>query len=183
MPRIVLVRHAQPAAAWGDDPDPGLSETGRRQAAVAAEVVAGLGGGRVLTSPLRRCRETAEPLLKRWGVEPAVVPAVGEVASPPGVGIAERGDWLGSILAGTWSTCPPAPRRWRQEVIATVQGLSTDAVVFSHFVAINAVIGWALGDDRVLMTRLGHCSRTVVEVTDHGLTLVEMGEEASTVVG
>ena len=40
MPRIYLVRHAKPAAAWGEDPDPGLDALGAMQATAAARHLA-----------------------------------------------------------------------------------------------------------------------------------------------
>jgi len=36
---IFLVRHGEAAASWGESPDPGLSELGRRQAEVAAALL------------------------------------------------------------------------------------------------------------------------------------------------
>jgi broad specificity phosphatase PhoE len=42
MPRIYLVRHAKPAAGWGDDPDPGLDALGATQAEAVARELAGI---------------------------------------------------------------------------------------------------------------------------------------------
>ena len=49
-------------------------------------------------------------------------------------------------------------------------------MVVSHFVAINAAIGAATGDDRLLIRMLDNCSITVVDVEDGRLTLVEGGD-------
>jgi len=57
MPRISLVRHAKPAAAWGDDPDPGLDALGVTQAAAVAQQIAkSTTQVPIYSSPLRRCR-------------------------------------------------------------------------------------------------------------------------------
>ena len=65
MVRIFLVRHGEPAGAWGVVDDPGLTERGQTQARAAAETIAGFGDVGLVSSPLRRCRDTAAPTAKR----------------------------------------------------------------------------------------------------------------------
>ena len=55
-------------------------------------------------------------------------------------------------------------------------------VIFSHFIAINAAIGVATGDDRLVIRSLDNCSVTVVDVDDVGIHLVEGGHEADTLI-
>jgi broad specificity phosphatase PhoE len=184
--QVILVRHGQAEASWGEHPDPGLSALGRAQAEEAAEFLAPLGPWPIVTSPLRRCRETATPLARRWQVEPVVDPAVGEVASPPGLGLGGRSTWLAEAMAGSWSSLPLTVRDWRDGVVVAVSRLagSGDAVVFTHFVAINAVLSWAWGDDRVCVHHPDNCSRTTIERDSRGdLVVVELGGEAATHVG
>ena len=54
--------------------------------------------------------------------------------------------------------------------------------MFSHFVAINAAIGAAIGDDRLVIRSLDNCSVTVIDVVDGRLHLVEGGHEADTLI-
>ncbi len=54
------------------------------------------------------------------------------------------------------------------------------AAIFSHFVAINAAVSAATGDDRVLSFRPGNASITVFETDGTRLTLIERGLEAET---
>jgi broad specificity phosphatase PhoE len=183
---VIVVRHGQAQAAWGEHPDPGLSELGAAQALAAAEVLAPLGPWPIVTSPLRRCRETAAPLSARWRVEPVVDAAVGEVASPPGLGLDGRSAWLAQAMAGSWSALPSSVQDWRDGVVAALTELAEagDAVVFSHFVAINAVVSRAAGDDRVCVHHPDNCSRTILELDPGGkLVVVELGGEAETPVG
>ena len=56
------------------------------------------------------------------------------------------------------------------------------AAVFSHFVAINAVISSLERSDAVIVFRPDHTSCTTLEVGPLGLTLVERGAEAATSV-
>jgi hypothetical protein len=52
--------------------------------------------------------------------------------------------------------------------------------VFSHYVAINAVMSLLAEDDRVLVFRPDHASITTLVTDGGGLSLVEAGREAST---
>ena len=54
--------------------------------------------------------------------------------------------------------------------------------MFSHYVAINAVVSKLLGEDRVLAFRPDHASITVLETDGVTLRLVSRGEEAVTSV-
>jgi len=76
--KLVLVRHGEAAAGWIDDADPGLSEVGQQQARDVVDRLVALGPLPILTSPLRRCRETAAPLAE-IGEQPALVIKIANV--------------------------------------------------------------------------------------------------------
>ena len=176
--RVVLVRHGQPDGTWGFDPDPGLDVRGHEQARAVAELLASLGPLPIIVSPLRRTRETAAPLAARWGVEPGVEPGVGELVAP----LNPRPDhamWLRSLMTGHGADSHDVMKPFRDRVLGAIRTITTDAIVVSHFLAINAVVGAATDDDRVMCFRPAHCSRTVVEITDGQIELVELGDEAS----
>ena len=181
MPRLILVRHGEAAAGWNQDRDPGLSEEGHRQAAEAAAVLAPLGPMPIVVSPLRRTRETAAPLEKAWGVTATVDPGVGEIVSPI-EDLEERTTWLRGFMAGPWAAAGPDHVTWRQTVLDTLTAIPHDAVVVTHFIAINAAVGAAAGDERVVNFMAGNCSRTTLDVVDGALSVVELGGEAITVV-
>ncbi|RMH19196.1 MAG: histidine phosphatase family protein [Gemmatimonadetes bacterium] len=64
---IYLVRHAE--VAPDGTRDPALSERGRERAAALARVLGEAGLGRVLSTDLRRTRQTAAPIAEDLGVE------------------------------------------------------------------------------------------------------------------
>ena len=181
MSRLYLVRHGRAAAGWDTDPDPGLDDVGSRQAAAVALRLDSLGPIDVLSSPLRRCRETAAALTRLWNVEALIEPAVGEIPSPEGVAMADRTDWLRAAMNGTWGDLGPRYVAFRDRLVEALVRHDTDAVVFSHFVAINAVIGSAQHHDRLVTSSLDNCSVTIVDV-DGALRLVETGHEADTLI-
>jgi probable phosphoglycerate mutase len=71
---VWLVRHAESAwnalGRWQGHADPGLSARGRAQALTLARTLAGEDFGALVTSDLRRARETAAALASALGLEP-----------------------------------------------------------------------------------------------------------------
>ena len=183
MTRLYLVRHGRAAAGWDVDPDPGLDDLGRHQAEQVAERLAPLGPLPLITSPLRRCQETAAFIGVRWGVTATVEPLVAEIPSPEGIAMSARIEWLRSAMAGDWLALGPRYVAFRDGVAGFLASLTTDTVVASHFVAINAAIGVATGADAMVIRSLDNCSVTVIDVGDDGqLHLVEGGHEADTLI-
>ena len=176
--RIVLVRHGEAAAGWGDDADPGLSDTGRQQARDVAHRLVARGPIPILTSPLLRCRETAAPLAEKWGVTATVTAGVGEIQAPDH-DVSTRGPWLREVLGRRWVELPPAQQQWRDDVLATLLAQTEDCVVFTHFVAINVAIGAATADGRVVCRRIDNCSTTVLDSDGASLMLLESPAEAA----
>ena len=76
----------------------------------------------------------------------------------------------------------PDLRAWRDAVVAALLAQAEDAVVVTHFVAINATVGEATGDDRVVCFRPDNCSCTVLEANDGRLRVVELGRQRETLV-
>ncbi len=189
MPRIYMIRHGEAAAGWDADKDPGLSDLGRRQSeAVAKSIMAREGVALpVLSSPLKRCQETALPLSRAWAQTPRIEPRVAEIPSPD-LSLPERGVWLRGIMTGTWEETlkneakAPDLIGWKRQVVEALLELESDTVIFSHFIAINAAVGHALKDPRVICFRPDNCSVTLFETNGSNLTVIEQGLEAQTKV-
>ncbi len=189
MPRLYLVRHAKPAASWGEDPDPGLDPSGMEQARATAQSLAGsLSRLPLYTSPLRRCRETAEPLAQIWFSDAVPMPSVAEIPSPP-IDLAARHDWLIAVMRGTWAQLHAnAPAGsidyldWRRSLIDSLLAIEHDCVICTHFIAINVAVGAAQKRDEVVCFRPDHASVTVVGNDRGKLRLIELGRQADTLV-
>jgi broad specificity phosphatase PhoE len=176
---IFLIRHGEPAADWGGHPDPGLSDLGAQQAVAVADRLIGLGAVAVASSPMQRCRQTAAPLAARLGVQPVILPEVSEIVAPPGT--PDRSAWLKSVMTGSWPEAGPDFDVWRAALLARVAALAAGTAVFSHFVAINALVGLLENDDRVLIFRPGHASVTIL-ARNPGLAVHARGSETSTTI-
>jgi broad specificity phosphatase PhoE len=180
--RLVLVRHGQAGGQWSTELDPGLSLLGRVQAEKAAAVLSTEGSPvSLITSPSRRARETAAPLEQAWDAVARVDRDVGEIVCPP-MDLSGRGPWLDQVMSSPWERLDADLRRWRQRVVDGLCRLEADAVVFTHFIAINVAVGVAIADDRVVCFSPDNASRTVLDLSDGALRLVSLGSEAQTEV-
>lgn len=81
---LIFIRHGEPA--WGTQPDPGLTDRGRRQSELAATLFSEdhMRPNEIFVSPRRRARETAAPIEAVTGVRATVVQDLTEVRLPDG---------------------------------------------------------------------------------------------------
>jgi broad specificity phosphatase PhoE len=179
MARIYMVRHGRAEAGFGGSMDPALDALGREQAEKVAKALAPLGPIPILSSPLRRTRETAAPLAALWRVDPVIEDAVAEIPSPKGMTLEQRVAWLRDLMGGSWRDVPRDLAAWREHCIGIVATLPRDTVIFSHYVAINVIAGAATGDDRVVAFSPDNCSVTIFETDGTTLKLIEKGAEAA----
>ena len=189
MSRIYMIRHGKAAAGWDGDADPGLDALGRSQAEAVAAKLQGMVEGPlpIVSSPLKRCRETAAPLADAWGATPLIETGVAEIPSPL-EDLTLRTEWLRRVMAGSWQALYDDPvsrdsgldfKGWTAAVTDTLHRLAAGGpvVVFSHFIALNAAYCAATGAEDVVSFAPQNCSLTVFDSDGTSLTLVERGEE------
>ncbi|MEM9572863.1 MAG: histidine phosphatase family protein [Pseudomonadota bacterium] len=177
---IYLIRHGEAAASWGTHPNPGLSETGRTQAEAVAMLLKDVAISTIHSSPMQRCQETAEAFARLSGIDLVIEPKVTEIPTPQEVD--DRVSWLQQLMSGNWSDAPELVQSWRRDLIETVSALPDETVVFTHFVAINAIVGHLEGSDSVTVFRPNYCSQTKLQRQGDRMTLVERGESLVTKV-
>ena len=176
-----MIRHGQAAASFTDDVDPGLSELGHRQAWAVAQALRPTLPLLLISSPLRRAFQTAEPLLSIQGGDVQIDNNVSEIPSP-GLSVTERGPWLRAIMMGNWSDQSSELKDWRNTLIAFLKSQRKDCAIFSHFVAINVAAGYAEGNDKVSIFRPDNTSVTEFQTDGNSLELIFRGNEAVTTV-
>ena len=183
MTRLVLVRHGETdwnrEGRWQGHADRGLNARGRAQAEAAATRLAAEPVAALVTSDLRRARETAEVVSGALGLPAAVDPRLREV---------DVGEWSGLTREQVRERDPQAYHAWVQGVNAGYPGGETFAqldhratqamrelcarhagdtvVVVSHGGSIRAMVAAALGiapSGRRLLATGPNCSLTVVE--------------------
>lgn len=181
MPTIYLVRHGKAAAGFGAHPDPGLDDTGRAEAEATAQELAKLPSMPLYSSPLARAQETAKPLCALWRCEYTLEPRLAEIPSPT-EDLAARSAWLSAAMTGGWDELDASLVQWRASLAECLLSFDRDVVVFSHFVAINAAVGVALGDQRMVVFRPDNASVTTLSNEGGKLSVVKLGGEAVTKV-
>ena len=176
---VRIVRHGEAQAGFGAHKDPGLSELGIAQAKKTARSLAALVPQSILTSPLCRARETAAELAVLWQKEPLVDERFAEVPTPI-EDLADRASWLTTIMRGTWQQLPVELKVWRNTMIEAAINMQNDCIVFSHYVAINILVGAASGKDELITFRPDNASVTVFSNEGGQLKLLSLGAQAST---
>jgi probable phosphomutase (TIGR03848 family) len=181
---LLLVRHGLTRVTGtrltGWEPGFGLSDEGREQAERTAERLAALPIRAIYSSPLERCRETAEPLARRTRLSLRVRPQLGEV---------RFGAWTGRTLAQLrrtklWRRVQLAPSNVRFPGGESFLEVQTRAVeealriadahkdgvvaVFSHADVIKLVLAHAAGMPLDAFQRLvvDPCSVSVLSVAN-----------------
>lgn len=163
---FVLLRHGETAltpekrfsGSGGSDPE--LSDTGRHQAARAAEAFAARGTVQeIVSSPLRRCRETAQAVADRLGLEVRVEEGLRETdfGAWEGLTFAEVRERHGADLTA-WLASPDAAPTGGGESFAEVAervSVTRDrlislykgrtALVVTHVTPIKTLVRLALG--------------------------------------
>ncbi|MCU1647536.1 MAG: acid phosphatase [Nocardia sp.] len=186
---LVLLRHGETPLtpekrlSGSGGSDPALSEAGRRQAAAAAGLLAARGTVRaVVSSPLRRCRQTAEVAARQLGLE---------VQIDEGLREADFGVWEGLTFAEARERHPDELAAWRKsptavpggtgesfEVVTRRVTLSRDkllaryagrtVLVVSHVAPLRTLVRLALGAPHESLFRMELAAASVSEVAYYG---------------
>ncbi|WP_439100636.1 histidine phosphatase family protein [Congregibacter sp.] len=186
--RVYLVRHGEAAASWGESPDPGLSEPGHAQAKKTADLLyselassdMSLSEVSLLTSPLQRAQETAVPLADALGLSVRVDERFREIPSP--VPLVQRQDWLRGFMRQQWREQEADLHQWRDNIVEAAEALSGTAVVFTHFLVINALVGWYQEHKDTLVFWPDNASVTLLDDSSGQLAVQALGEQMATVV-
>ncbi|MEH6547705.1 MAG: histidine phosphatase family protein [Sneathiella sp.] len=180
--KIYLVRHGEAGGSWDNTADPGLSDKGISQAdAVGRLLNETIAPINIFSSPLKRAQETAKPIGSLWRQTVDIAPQLTEVPSA-GVEFKDRRQWLTGILEGQWKDQSDVLQNWRSNIVEFAKSQTEDAVFVTHFVVINSLVGFAEGNDNVLVFRPDTCSVTTIGLDLDRLHLIEKGQEALTVV-
>jgi broad specificity phosphatase PhoE len=150
---LIIARHGRTVANASGEllgrRDPGLDETGLEQARAIGEALAG--ADRVISSPLRRCQETAAAIGRPVEIDERFIELdYGELEGTP----------VAEVPAATWAAWRadtawhPAAGESLDDLAARVwpaldglleAAVTSDIVVVSHVSPIKAAVAWAIG--------------------------------------
>ena len=180
MPKIFLVRHGEASGAYTEDADPGLSDKGRAQAISLRSFFANQSPLKVYSSPLRRAYETAKLVVGK-SARVFEEPRMSEIPSSDRE-LKKRDTWLKEVIGRNWDKQPKRLMVWRNQIISFLESQTENTIVFTHFIAINAVVGYLTNSLSVVVCKPNNCSITVLEVSGQKLQLLYLPDEASTFI-
>ena len=180
MTKIFLIRHGEASGTYTEDADPGLSDKGRAQAMSLRPFFANQSPLKIYSSPLRRASETAK-LVAGNTAKIFEEPRMSEIPSNTQE-LKERGTWLKEVIGRNWDKQPKRLTVWRNQIISFLESQTENTIVFTHFIAINAVVGHLTNSLSVVVCKPNNCSITVLEVSDQKLQLLSLPDEADTLI-
>ena len=177
---IYLVRHGEAAAGWGEDPDPGLSHLGRQQARQVRDELERYADLHIVSSPLQRAKETAQPLATALRKPLQVDERFREIPSP--VGISDRQAWLSGFMRQEWLDQGPDILAWRDAAWDALFELEGHTAIFTHFMIINAICSRLMESAETVCCVPDNGSVTRLKLDDRSIKLVDIGRQMQTVV-
>lgn len=192
---LFLVRHADaipqgdeiiPSGTYDDLP---LSRTGRKQAQALAERLSDLTFDAIYSSPLRRCLETAAPLVERLGLTPIIAEGLKEVKLGNIRSLPDHGQDLAALTkalqerqldivriageTGHWDGIPDSEQStaFRKRVVETVDEIVSKHIgqrilAFAHGGVINAYIAEVLGLQKDFFFPAANTSISIVRASE-----------------
>ena len=135
--------------------DIGLNERGWEQARRAADFFEGIKLAAVYSSPLRRCRETAQSVANAQGLEVVVMEGLMEV---------DMGEWDGRLVKELFTSDSDLVARWMRNPssVSIPGGEDFSAVRVRVMAATREITARHLGDDAVLVVAHGGPIRGII---------------------
>lgn len=184
MTKLYIIRHGEAAAGWGKDTDPALSDKGVLQAEQAAQelkrICPNIENLHCYSSPVKRAFQTAEIVAGEHGLDISIALAVAEIPNKH-LDMKARLPWLKEIMSSSWNELSDELQQWRQECIDFVSQLEHDSLIFSHYIAINILIGHCQKNNKLISYHPDNCSIHQFE-TQPELRLIKLGKQAQTVI-
>ena len=204
---LFIVRHADaipdedeiiPSGIYDNLP---LSRLGREQAQALAERLSNVSFNAIYSSPLRRCLETAAPLVERGGITPIIVPDLKEIRLGEVLPLPQDGNDLAALTqalqarqveivrvagnTGHWDTIKDSEpsQEFRKRVVDALDEIARHhmgerVLAFSHGGVVNAYVAEVLGLERDFFFPAGNTSITMVRVAGNHRVLFVLNDIA-----
>jgi broad specificity phosphatase PhoE len=188
--KIILVRHGRPDENDAGNPgDPSLNADGQWQAEATARLLSLEAIDRIIASPLRRARLTAEPLARQLGRAVDVIDGWAEAdrfsaryRSTETLRNLGDEEWQ-RFLRDPIRYLGGDPDRFKADVLGALSAVARDghpkqtAAIFTHGMPINVVLSQALGLNGFVHFLPGYGSITRLRLrSDGGIGIVSINE-------
>ena len=181
---IYLIRHGEAESSWDQDSDPGLSKKGKRQ---SLELTTSLKNYileekfTIISSPLRRALETAQPMLESNNLTFSINKIFSEIPSP-GIELSDRKEWLRKIFTINKNELLEPQSDWLKNILTEISNIKKPTLIFSHFMVINVIVGEILKSKKLVIFNPDNCSVTKITSKNKELRIIERGREFTTTI-
>ncbi len=183
-----------PGGIYDDLP---LSAIGRVQAEAVGERLNKISFDAIYSSPLKRCLQTAAPLVQRTGLQPTIIPGIkeiqqGELFSLKDLDKAalterlrERQEHVIRLAgtSGSWDSIEgsESSKAFRKRVVASLDEIARNHIgqrvaIFAHGGVVNAYVAEVLGLEKDFFYPAANTSITVVRVADNHRVLFVLND-------
>lgn len=180
---LLLIRHGEASASFGEHADPGLSEKGKQQAHNLMETLSkeNFDNFKFISSPKLRAIETAQPLRLEYNKDLVIRNEFSEIPSNniPGH---EKQEWLRGVMSQETLTLPEAVKLWQNNIMSGLLNINSDAIIFSHFMVINAIAASVLKNNKLLYFYPDYTSCTRLSVEDNQIIEIILGDDKKTLI-
>ena len=181
---IYLIRHGEAESSWDKDKDPSLSIKGIEQASKLSEDLESLLDPKaynIVSSPLRRAKETAEPYRAKKNYTLEINDTFSEIPSP-GINLSQRKEWLKKIFVSSVSNLDKPQKVWQERIFKSISLINKPTLIFSHFMVINTIVSKLKKSKNLVVFSPDNCSITKLIKRNEKLELMNLGKELITKV-
>ena len=181
---IYLIRHGEAASSWDQDRDPGLSLRGKEQANSLSDRLnqeEDLDSCNIISSPLLRAQQTAEPFSKKRNIKIYTDTSFSEIPSP-GISLAARKEWLTKIFSIKKADLGPHQENWIKQIIKSIKEQEKTTLIFSHFMVINSIVSHIQKNKELVVFKPDYCSVTKIILENSSISLKLKGKELPTTI-
>jgi len=178
---LILIRHGEAAQAWGDDPDPGLSENGIDQSKllISNSELPPLKNYKFVSSPKSRALMTASPLEQEYKKDLSIDSTFSEIPSGD-IEASRKREWLTNIMKMDIRELPKEVSEWREKILHKSLSLTENTIVFTHFMVINSIVGMLIDHPNLLYFYPDYTSVTKIIIKDGRVSEFFIGGEKKT---
>ena len=175
---IILIRHGEAAASWSEDPDPGLSKDGHKQAEslLMHDNYQDLSGYQFISSPKLRAIETSNLLAKKFNKNVEIDETYTEIPSD-GVLMKDKMEWLGKIASMPINNLPIGVVDWRKKIISALLSIQVNTVIFSHFMVMNALASFENDAGKLLSYYPDYTSSIKIIIRNKSIISIQIDKE------
>ena len=180
---LVLIRHGEASASWGEHIDPGLSNDGKKQAKKLIETFSeeNLENFKFISSPKLRALETGQPLAMSCNKDLLIQNEFSEIPSKK-IPNDEKQNWLRQVMSQDINTLPEEVKSWQDNIMNALSSINSDALIFSHFMVINAIAACVLKNSNLLYFYPDYTSCTKLMVEDNQIKKIILGDDKKTLI-